>query len=416
MTAIAGFRVQRDPAPKPAAEAPIVLVEPEAGGHHFIPYVLFLAQMLQARGNPLSLITTATAAAHPAMQRLQQELPQPLRWLPMRRPITQRGGTLGLLHRQWDYWRAVREAARQIPDPDAIFVLMSADALDRVMGLCGAPFGQRRFVALFIQTKFHWPTQGIGPSGRWALLSRLAFSRLLQHPRLHAAVSIDATLLASMRRHPGAARLHFVPDPGEIQCDWDRERARASLGLPPSAYVVLVYGVIDERKGVPALLQALAGMEGPLHVVLAGRFSEGFRAQLAAAGADALCAAGRLSLRDHYVDTDEEGRLFRAADLVWLGYAPSFHGQSAVLAQAASAGVPVLGKSTGLIGRMVRDARLGLTVDPADAAAVRAKLAEAMASTATALAPGAAGFAAQRSSQAYRRAWAACLFGMGGSE
>ncbi|MCU0755523.1 MAG: hypothetical protein MUE46_10440 [Xanthomonadales bacterium] len=396
-------------------KTPIVLVEAEAGGHHFVPYLLFLAQMLQARGHPLTLITTPAAAVHPAMHRLQQDLPQPLRWHPMRRPIEQGAGTLGLLRRQLDYWRAVREAARELPDPDAVFVLMSADALDRIIALCGSPFGGRRFVALFIQTKFHWAAQGIGPAGRWARLSRLAFLRVLAHPRLLAAASIDATLLESMRDHPAASRLHFVPDPGEIHCDCDRDTARGSLGLPRAAYVVLVYGVIDERKGVPALLQAALGMDAPLHLVLAGRFATGYREHLAGLGAEALQAAGRLTIRDHYVDTDEEGRLFRAADLVWLGYAPGFHGQSAVLAQAASAGVPVLGKSTGLIGRMVREARLGLTVDPGDAAAVRVRLAEAMSTSAAALAPGAARFAAQRNSQAYRQAWAACLFGRGES-
>ncbi len=397
-------------------ETRFVLVEPEAGGHHFVPYLLFLAQRLQARGNPVTLMTTEGATRHPAMQRLDRDLKQPLVRLLMRAPMEQGSGTLGLLRRQLDYWYAVRESARQVSDADAIFVLMSADAVDRILAVLGSPFGRRCFVALFIQAKFHWPALGIGPGGRSVRLSGLAFRRVLAHPYLIAAASIDATLLEAMRTDPVAARLHFIPDPGEIRCTLDRQAARAALALPAAAYLVLVYGVIDERKGVGDLLQAVAGMPAGLHIVLAGRFAKGYRERLVAHGADRLLAAGRLTIRDRYVDTDEEGCLFRAADLVWLGYAPNFHGQSAVLAQAASARVPVLGKSGGLIGRSIRQERLGLTVDPTDTQAVRERLAEAMASSSAALAPGAAEFAAKRSADAYRQAWAACLFGTGESE
>jgi len=399
-----------------APGTPIVLVEPEAGGHHFIPYLLFLAQLLQARGHPLTLITTEAAVAHPAMRRLQEELVAPLRLQMMRAPVRQREGVIGLMRRQIDYWRSLRVAARGMVAPDAVFVVMSADSVDRAIALLGSPFGGRRFVALFIQLKFHWPALGIGPGGRLAGLSRLTFLRLLAAPSLLAAASIDASLLESMRGHRHSRRLHFIPDPGEVQCSLDRAAARAALGLPDGSFVVLVYGVIDKRKGIPALLTAAARIPEGLQVVLAGRFGSGYAETLAAYGLEALQAAGSLMLCDRYVDTDEEGRLFRAADLVWLGYAPEVNGQSAVLAQAASAGVPVLGKSAGLIGRTIRAARLGLTVDPEDPAAVLSALQRAMTSTAEVLAPGAARFAAERSAAAYRRAWTACLFGMGESE
>lgn len=398
-----------------AAGTPIVLVEPEAGGHHFLPYLLFLAQALQERGHPLTLLTTAAAAAHPAMQRLQQELRDPLPWRPMRAPVAQGPGTLGLLRRQFDYWCSVRDAAATVPERETVFVLMSADALDRAIALRGSPFGSHRFVPLFIQVKFHWPALGIGPGGRFAGLSRWAFLRVLGHRALHTAATIDASLPEALAGHPLAARLRVVPDPGEIHCALDRRAARAALGLPATAPIVLVYGVIDARKGIPALLAAARELPD-LHVVLAGRFAPGHAAALAAHGAADLQAAMRLSVCDRYVDTEEEGRLFRAADLVWLGYAPDFHGQSAVLAQAASAGVPVLGKAGGLIGRTIRAARLGLTVDPAAQDAVVAALQLALSSSPAQLAPGAARFAAERSAAAYRRAWIDCLFGTGGSE
>ena len=99
-----------------APGTPIVLVEPEAGGHHFLPYLLFLAQALQARGHPLMLLTTEAAVAHPAMPRLQRELREPLPWRPMRAPVAQGPGTLGLLRRQFDYWCSVRDAAATVPE------------------------------------------------------------------------------------------------------------------------------------------------------------------------------------------------------------------------------------------------------------------------------------------------------------
>ena len=61
----------------------LLVVEPDPGGHHFIPYLLFFARQAQARGIEVSLLTTEAATRHPAMAMLQEGLDTPLPVHPM---------------------------------------------------------------------------------------------------------------------------------------------------------------------------------------------------------------------------------------------------------------------------------------------------------------------------------------------
>ena len=395
----------------------LLVVEPDPGGHHFIPYLLFFAREAQARGIEVHLMTTAAATRHPAWAMLQEGLAKPLPVALMPEPAAASGYRfVGLLMAQWNYWRAVADGFRRLPAdarPDHVFVL-SMDGLDRMLALRGSPFGNTPFSGLFVHLKFHWAALGIAPPGRFPWLQQRLFARLLGMKRLHVAATIDASLPGwwQARHRRNAARLQYVPDPGHVRIHQSRAQARTALGLDPGARVVLVYGDISTGKNLAALLRAASAAASPLVVVVAGRVSEAEReGSLASAQAQALQASGRLRVLDGFADLALEQRLFSAADVVWLGYARQFMGQSAVLAQAASAGKPVLAREGGWIGWMTRQHGLGLCVDPEDPAQVNAALArlwpgqvEADVAHQAALA-----FAAQRSEAAFAAAMLRCL-------
>ena len=397
----------------------LLVVEPDPGGHHFIPYLLFFARQAQARGIEVSLLTTEAATRHPAMAMLQAGLARPLQVHPMPGLAVASGRRVaGLLQAQWNYWQAVATGFRNLPAdarPDHVFVL-SMDGLDRMVALRGSPFGRTPFSGLFVHLKFHWASLGIAPPGRLPKLQQWLFARLLAMRRVHALATIDASLPDWWRpRHPRhAAKLRHVPDPGHVRIHETRAQARAALGLDPAAFVVMVYGNISAAKNLAALLRA-AALGGPSPVVLvAGQVADAeCRACLASESALALQAAGRLRVFDRFVDLELEQRLFSAADVLWLGYARQVWGQSAVLAQAASAGRPVLAREGGWIGWMTRHHALGLCVDPQDPDQVNAALAQLRPGqpAAEAAHEAAARFADQRSEAAFAAAMLRCLPG-----
>ena len=90
--------------------------------------------------------------------------------------------------------------------------------------------------------------------------------------------------------------------------------------------------------------------------------------------AEKLLVNGRLMIVPGYQDKDQEYRLFRSANAVWLGYVDGFYGKSAVMAQAGSVGLPVLACKDGLIGAITRSNDLGLVFDPKDASVVAGEI------------------------------------------
>jgi glycosyltransferase involved in cell wall biosynthesis len=78
--------------------------------------------------------------------------------------------------------------------------------------------------------------------------------------------------------------------------------------------------------------------------------------------------------RDGFVTDDEMHALFGCASLVLMPYQRHV-GSSGVLVRAAAAGVPVLCQRYGMLGQLVEDRRLGLTVDTGSPEAIAAGLA-----------------------------------------
>lgn len=392
----------------------ILLVEPEGGGHHFVPHGALLLRALRSVGVDAALMTTRTARAHPALTELESMVGAPCElWDMPEIPGFGGGSVFHLAWAQFRYWRAVRAGfrrQRRSRAPD-LCILLGLDSVDRAIAALGNPFGRTPFVGLTIQTKHHWPEFGIGPGGRNASLNRATFDRVLARRDCLGIATIDQTLVEYQLRHGRAAhKLRHVPDPGEVVRKIPRDQARADMVMPVDAPVILVYGGLDDRKNVGPLLRAAAAAASAPTVVLAGVVDDEVYALAYSPEWQALEAAGRLRIENGFVTLEREARLFAAADVAWVGYRADFNGHSAVIPQAASVGVPVLGRRGGLIGTTIEAHGLGLTLDPLDSARVSAAIDElAMARRDGRYAQALARFAASRSHLAYGAAWLAAL-------
>jgi hypothetical protein len=396
----------------------ILLVEPEAGGHHFVPYAAALARALVEAGQRPTLLTTGDATSHPAMAEFQRMVgvPLPVRLMPSIRPA--RSGSIpSLLGAQLAYWHAVRVgiAALAPSDRPGTCILLGLDSCDRAIATLGSPCGRLRFAGLTIQAKHHWPTLGIGPGGRHASINRWTFSRVLAHRDCLGIATIDETLVAfeeAAGRQPG--RVRHVPDPGEVVRRVARGDARHALGVDSDAPLVLVYGGLDGRKNVAPLFAAARRARSSPLVALVGRIAQEVHALRDAEDGSELTRAGRLIVRDAFVSRDEEALWFGAADIVWVGYRADFLGQSANMPLAASAGVPVIGRRGGLIGRTIEEAGIGRALDPTDAGSVAAAIDSlACARRDADIGDNLARFAATRSHAAHGRAWCEALHAWG---
>ena len=148
----------------------------------------------------------------------------------------------------------------------------------------------------------------------------------------------------------------FMPEPGQ-QPTISRDEARRYFDLPKDAIVLLNYGVGHKRKGLHLVTEALRRIDSPrLFLFSAGRHTRNTQARDEAME---LEKRNRAKVIDRYITGKEEAICFRGCDFVLAPYL-SHYGSSNVLALAVRAGRPVLASDFHLIGRRVRDRKLGV--------------------------------------------------------
>lgn len=192
-------------------------------------------------------------------------------------------------------------------------------------------------------------------------------------------------------RYRGGGKVTALVDPAFPLIDPEPGDAALAGLAPAGRRLFVLFGVLSERKGVLALLQALAELDAAdaagIAVLIAGEVETAIRPAVEAAAADLAHRQPRLwlHLEPRFLRTGEIAALIDRADVVLAPY-QRFVGSSGVLMWAASRGRPVIAQDYGLVGRLVREHRLGLTVDTADPSALAAAMVVAAGHTAAGLA------------------------------
>jgi glycosyltransferase involved in cell wall biosynthesis len=144
----------------------------------------------------------------------------------------------------------------------------------------------------------------------------------------------------------------------------DPDAARAELGIANDTLVALLFGQLRADKGIRDLLEATALVPG-VHALIAGEEAGGL-----AAAADALARpalAGRVTVREGFLEMPAVARLFAAADVAVLPYRAA--SQSGVLLLAYGFARPVVAYPVGGLAEAIDDGTTGwLSVRPDPAA------------------------------------------------
>jgi glycosyltransferase involved in cell wall biosynthesis len=96
-----------------------------------------------------------------------------------------------------------------------------------------------------------------------------------------------------------------------------REASRAALGIPPDAPVTLIFGQLRPDKGLGDVVQALPRLPA-LRLLIGGQELGALAAVSAQLESPEL--AGRVTVREGFLDMSEAAQLFAAADTVALPY------------------------------------------------------------------------------------------------
>jgi glycosyltransferase involved in cell wall biosynthesis len=151
-----------------------------------------------------------------------------------------------------------------------------------------------------------------------------------------------------------------------------KSRAKAAMGLPQSAKIVLFFGTLSPYKGVKYLIRVFK--EIPTHINEAKLLIAGHGAT-EAEEATYLSLIRQTGISDNviffnrYADVVEVQKFFTVADVVVLPYVEAY--TSGVLQIAYAFGKPVITTDVGELQEVVEDGQTGLVVPARDERALR---------------------------------------------
>jgi hypothetical protein len=334
-----------------------LVIEPSVSGHHRT-YLERIVEGILAHGLDVTLGSSTSSDAESYCRDLQrrrgaERVSLVLAELP--KGCGRFGSVADDAARELSYrrfFRHIYKSAAAVGRIDRVFVPYLDHCLN-ALGLLGSPFGSTPLDGICMGPSFHFKQMGIVAPRRWSDVPKeQLFRLLLARQAVRRVFTIDQTLYLYTRRSrfPGSRKLEYLPDPVELVGSHSKTTAREALGIPASTKVVLLYGSLDLRKGIAALLQYMITGPGRDSVLLAvGEQTADVRALLSSQQARRLELEGRLLQIDRYVTDEEEQMVFAAADVAWLRY-EGFYQMSGVLVKSAKVGLDLELSDEGLLG------------------------------------------------------------------
>lgn len=282
-------------------------------------------------------------------------------------------------------WWVMRRHLRAADCDEGLFLEFDHLSLPLALGL---PFGRGATVTgILFRPSVHYDRDTPASlkerlrDARKNLLYRL----MLRHPALTRLHTLDDAFPAFARhRYRNGWKVTALADPAHPHVEIAPADRRLANEVPPDRMLFVLFGVLTERKGVLALLRALAALDpktaARTAVIIAGEIDPPLRTDIEAAHAALSDNQPALwcQLAGRHLTIGEIAALIDRADVVLAPY-QRFVGSSGVLMWAAGRGRPVISQDYGALGRLVREHRLGLTTDTTNPGALARAIERAVA-------------------------------------
>jgi len=266
-------------------------------------------------------------------------------------------------------WQLFCKYAEALQTSHALIMYLDTCELPLAMGM-QSPC---RFSGIYFRPTFHYQMfANYHPNFKDKLQhwrERLTWSRIFNHPQLETVFCLDpfaATVLAA--QHPSKKVVHLA-DPVQPYPAISRDLAtvKTELGIATGRRVLLLFGGVDERKGIYQLLEAIQLLPPEVCeqfcLLLVGQPHPTDQVNIHQK-ITTLCQTKLLQAIEHYdfIPEADVSTYFQLADAILAPYQRHV-GMSGILLLAAAAGKPVLSSDYGLMGELARRYQLGLVVD-----------------------------------------------------
>jgi hypothetical protein len=345
----------------------ILIIEPECNGHHIITYIRFILRLLLSNKIEVILLTSLKSKNHFSLKAIKKIYPKiKIKFIKYSKP--KNFSSFFLLLHQIKLYFSIKKTFTEITANYRInkVFINSIDHFDKALSIFGDPFKKTPFVGMYTLPKFHFPSFKFDNSGRFELISKYLFKRLLNIDNLFKILVNDHFFLKYLKksRFKNAKKVNFFYHPVEPFKKYSKKISYKKLGLPKNVIPILVYGYLKISKGIVQLLQAIGDQRVYKRavVILAGDQDVEIRKILQKKFYNNLVKNKKLFIYEGFQNDKQESILLSAAKIVWVGYRNILF-TSGILHQAAVKRIPVIATSQGVIGNLTLKYNLGLRVN-----------------------------------------------------
>jgi glycosyltransferase involved in cell wall biosynthesis len=282
--------------------------------------------------------------------------------------------------RNFREWNIFCKYAQKLQTNYAVIMYLDTYALPIAFG----PQSPCAFSGIYFRPTFHYSTfANYQPSWKKTMQhwrEKITIDRILHRSQLRSLLSLDPFVVRSLKSHQHSNKVIHLADPVDPQpaTDLDIMSFRSNLGIEQHRRVFLLFGALDERKGIYQVLDAIKLLPPAIAqnfcLLIVGKTNTTEQAQMQPK-ISALCQTQTVQIVELYdfIPEREVPKYFQAADVVLATY-QCHAGMSGILLLAAAAGKPVLSSNYGLMGELVLHHQMGLAVD----STVPAEIAQAL--------------------------------------
>ncbi|KAA9353743.1 glycosyltransferase [Larkinella humicola] len=231
---------------------------------------------------------------------------------------------------------------------------------------------------IYFRPDFHYKTRPGIKARLNGIRKKVTLNGVLNRKGLTNLFCLDHSAVEGLRALSPHVKIWPLADPVESHAitPAEVEHLRMKLQISPNRRILLLFGHLDDRKGIEPLLDALKllkpAQQRALCLVLAGPIQPGFREKVERSMTEVGSDMQIVRVFDE-IKGREIQVYFELSDYVLALY-QNHIGMASVVVRAAVSGKPVLASDYGYLGHLVQTEQLGAVTDATSPDAIRALL------------------------------------------
>ena len=190
----------------------------------------------------------------------------------------------------------------------------------------------------------------------------------VKNKNLDSLFNLDPFATDYILKNWNTEKVKFLPDPVQVYpTTKTKSEVKTGLGINESKTVFLIFGYLDSRKGIADVMEAIGEISGEKSqkgcLLIVGPWEENERKLFDIQLLKIKQTTGfQIVVKDNFVKDEDIQQYFKVADYAFALYNKHF-GMSAIMVRAAAAQKPLISSNFGLIGKIVVENELGITID-----------------------------------------------------